>query len=282
MNSTTETDKKYSCGFCFQTFVNIHNLHQHIKTHYEIKIFTCKVCNILIHDIDAFNVHMKSHLLTCDQCEEGFKSSDDLKKHTREHTVEKPFKCDQCEKAFKSSAHLKGHKRIHTGERPFKCDQCEKAFKTSGDLKLHKIIHTGEKPFSCTKCEKSFTQSSSCKRHEKTCKKSSSSSQNVETNTGDMLGEFVDCGEDVKLEIKEEIDSDLDDPISVESELEAESIDCKETIKLEVKQEIQETEDLQDNISNEDIQHGEQESYFVDHEITIEEFKIENNLLDTD
>merc|ERR1719369_286782 len=154
---------------------------------------------------------MKSHLLACDQWEEGFKSSDDLKKHTREHTVEKPFKCDQCEKAFKSSAHLKGHKRIHTGERPFKCDQCEK----------------------------SFTQSSSCKRHEKTCKKSSSSSQNVETNTGDILGEFVDCGEDVKLEIKEEIDSNLDDPISVESELQAESIDCKETMKLEVKQEIQ-------------------------------------------
>ena len=40
-------------------------------------------------------------------------------------------------------------------------------------------------------------------------------------------------------------------------------------------------EELRDNISNEDFRHGEQESYFVD-EITIEEFKIEDNVEDTD
>ena len=71
-------------------------------------------------------------------------------------------------------------------------------------------------------------------------------------------------------------ESNLDDPISVESELEAESIDCKETIKLEIKQEIQETEDLQDPISTEANELDVQESRAVDEKL-IEEFKIENN-----
>ena len=83
---------------------------------------------------------------------------------------------------------------------------------------------------------------SSLKSHEKS---------HDETNTGDITSEFIDCGETIKSEIKEEIDSNLDDPISVEPELEAESVDRKETIKLEIKQEIQETEDLKDYLFSE-------------------------------
>ena len=96
------------------------------------------------------------------------------------------------------------------------------------------------------------------------CKGQSSSQQNETASTSEI--QFVDCGETIKQEIKEESDTadeinTLDDPltvnsehcqdivvsseISLESELEAESIDCKETIKLEIKQETQETtEDL--------------------------------------
>ena len=56
-------------------------------------------------------------------------------------------------------------------------------------------------------------------------------------------------------------------------ELKAESIDCKGTIKLEIKQEIQDTEDLQDHLSTEVI---EQDLHIDD--VTIEEFKIEDNI----
>ena len=38
---------------------------------------------------------------------------------------------------------------------------------------------------------------------------------------------IVDCGEDVKLKMKQEIESNLDNTISVESKLEAESIGDK-------------------------------------------------------
>ena len=76
-----------------------------------------------------------------------------------------------------------------------------------------------------------------CRKHEQSCKLSSP--------------QFVDCGEDVKLEIKQETDSKFDDPISVESHVEVESSDSKDTIKLEIKHEIQESEDLQDPLSTE-------------------------------
>ena len=73
----------------------------------------------------------------------------------------------------------------------------------------------------------------------------------------------------------------LEDPLTVKTELydqlEAKSIDCKETIKVEIKQEIQETEDVQDPLSTEVIKSDLQESVSVD-EITIEEFKIEDNV----
>ena len=76
----------------------------------------------------------------------------------------------------------------------------------------------------------------------------------------------------VKSEHCEDIDVESGE-ISLESELEAESSDCKETIKLEIKQEIQETEDLQDPLSTEVI---EQDLHIDD--VTIEEFKIEDNI----
>ena len=94
----------------------------------------------------------------------------------------------------------------------------------------------------------------------------SSSQHNDTASTSEM--QFVDYGATLKLEIKEESETEdeinsLEDTlivksepcedidvesgeISLESQLEAETIDCKETIKLEIKQEILEIQDLQD------------------------------------
>ena len=88
-----------------------------------------------------------------------------------------------------------------------------------------------------------------------------------QSNNDEEARQFVDCGEDIKEEIKPEVDLDIEDPISVESDPKAETSDSKETIKLEIKEEV-----LEDNIFIEDS---------VDipeafDEITVQEFKIEN------
>jgi len=173
-----------------------------------------------------------------------------------------------CGKQFTQKHHLSRHFKIHTGEKNFVCAICEKSFLLKSHLDQHLKVHTGEKPHSCDKCGKSFTSSGNASRHKLKCK--GKSQQNETVSTSEI--QFVDYGETIKEEIKEESESEDEiNPsdylksefcedinfenceIITKSEHEAESIDCEETIKGEIKQEIQETEDMHDPLSTEDF-----------------------------
>ena len=56
---------------------------------------------------------------------------------------EKPYRCRRadCGLTFARSDELTRHNRKHTGEKPFKCEFCERSFARSDHLALHKKRH---------------------------------------------------------------------------------------------------------------------------------------------
>lgn len=90
---------------------------------------------------------------------------------------ERPFSCpiEHCPRRFSRSDELTRHIRIHTGDKPFQCKICARAFSRSDHLTTHIRTHTGEKPFSCDTCGRRFARSDERKRHAKVHQKSRSS-----------------------------------------------------------------------------------------------------------
>lgn len=140
----------------------------------------------------------KSRKHRCDVCNKTFLGKNDLRKHVRTHSDERPYECKQCHKRFRQTGSLKNHMvtqhsshidspslficnycqkpfpikerlrlhmRTHTGDRPYSCRHCPKTFARGGQLVQHTRTHTGSRPYTCKQCNSSFTCSANLKLH---------------------------------------------------------------------------------------------------------------------
>ncbi|XP_068188016.1 early growth response protein 1-like [Antennarius striatus] len=85
--------------------------------------------------------HERPYACPADGCERRFSRSDELTRHVRMHTGQKPFQCRICMRSFSRSDHLTTHIRTHTGEKPFACAECGRKFARSDERKRHTKIH---------------------------------------------------------------------------------------------------------------------------------------------
>lgn len=89
--------------------------------------------------------HERPYACPVDLCDRRFSRSDELTRHIRIHTGQKPFQCRICLRAFSRSDHLTTHIRTHTGEKPFSCDVCGRKFARSDEKKRHSKVHLKQK-----------------------------------------------------------------------------------------------------------------------------------------
>lgn len=186
--SSTVTDPKITCKICNQTFACKQTLARHKKTHQEnLKNKLCTFCGKGFLRADDLKRHIRIHTgerpYACQLCPKKYKQSSELKDHVKSHS-DASYVCTECGKSLASRNGLYVHMKVHRGEKNWQCKFCVKKFVTNGELNSHvSHIHSKEKPYLClyTGCTRAFTTNLSLQTH-------------MRAHSGDRLFKCTDCG----------------------------------------------------------------------------------------
>uniref|UniRef100_A0A182QA19 C2H2-type domain-containing protein n=1 Tax=Anopheles farauti TaxID=69004 RepID=A0A182QA19_9DIPT len=144
------------------------------------KLLSCQLCEQKFRSQIRYDGHLREHQglkpALCSICGKEFAEWNRLKQHmANKHPApdQEAFSCDYegCSYSYKTKKGLTAHRKTHSPNftRPVPkkcvCEMCGKTFSSSGTLKKHSYIHTGILPFHCTICDKKHPTAHKLKVH---------------------------------------------------------------------------------------------------------------------
>ena len=63
------------------------------------------------------------------------------------------YTCQYCSYASNRKNNVARHERLHTGDKPFACTLCDFRTTQKSNLVIHERTHNGERPFQCRYCD---------------------------------------------------------------------------------------------------------------------------------
>ncbi|GFS37483.1 zinc finger protein [Trichonephila inaurata madagascariensis] len=166
MSNARKTVSCHSCGA--EYFSNL-SLQSHMRLCKIIKqkegqnsLFRSKNVNV------ESKLILKNRKFLCDKCPYIGKSFNQLTRHSRSHSGEKPYKCPYCSYSSSLSSQLVRHKRLHTGKKPYKCPYCSYMCNTQENLRKHILKikkHKGKMMYPCQHCNYESNEFSDFKNH---------------------------------------------------------------------------------------------------------------------
>ncbi|BFZ14488.1 hypothetical protein BsWGS_17527 [Bradybaena similaris] len=133
--------------------------------------FTCKQCMRTLADSTSASAHVlcEHELHLCSYCCRTFTAKNNLKRHVRRHTGQKPYKCSHCPKSFFRRDDLKGHMIRHEYSKPFHCCLCKKGYTDRACVKNHMAKEHGSRLMHvCPLCGESFASEQTLSSHKAT------------------------------------------------------------------------------------------------------------------
>ncbi|XP_065078973.1 zinc finger protein 568-like [Ochlerotatus camptorhynchus] len=179
-----------SCEICGEVALSQQRYDEHLKTHTDLEVVTCRTCDKQCITAYDLNVHMKSihpssasfnyeELSTmdpnvtfdvspecanekpkkeyfCIECNKALPNRNSYYSHMQSHR--KQFQCGYCGVRIARLRDFRDHENTHTGKRPYECEICKMKFMASSTYYGHRATHKREKRFACEICGRTFSR----------------------------------------------------------------------------------------------------------------------------